>query len=110
MIELNQWQNEQVYDEIDDLGQQCIPLRWVMKEKVVNEKKIIKAHLCAKGFEQEQNFRTDSPTCSREGLQLSCCIISSNRSTLNSLDVKTDFLQQAFQFRPANGEFRRHSR
>ena len=110
MIELNQWQNEQVYDEIDDLGQQCTSLRWVMKEKVVNEKKIIKAHLCAKGFEQEQNFRTDSPTCSREGLQLSCCIISSNRWTLNSLDVKTDFLQQAFQFRPANGEFRRHSR
>ena len=27
MIELNQWRNEQVYDEIDDLDQQCISLR-----------------------------------------------------------------------------------
>ena len=54
-----------------------------MKEKFVNEKAIIKACLCAKGFEEEQNFRTDSPNCSREGLRLSCCIISSNQWTLN---------------------------
>ena len=33
IIELNQWQNEQVYDEIDDLAQQCISLKWVMKKK-----------------------------------------------------------------------------
>ena len=59
MIERNQWRNEQVYDEIDDLGQQWIFLRWVMKEKVVNEKKIIEARLCARGFEQEQKFRTE---------------------------------------------------
>ena len=63
-----------------------------MKEKVVNEKEIIKARLCARGFEEEQNFRKDSPTCSRERLRLSCCI-SSNRWALNSLDVKTAFLQ-----------------
>ena len=73
------------------LGSQCISLRWVMKEKVVNEKKIIKACLCTRGFEEEQNFRTDSPTCSREGLW--CCIILSNWWTLNSLDLKTAFLQ-----------------
>ena len=52
MIELDRWRNEQVYDEIDDLGQQCISPRWVMKEKVVNETKIIKACLCARGFEE----------------------------------------------------------
>ena len=43
MIELSQQWNEQVYDEIDDLGQQSMSLRWVMKEKVVNKKKITKA-------------------------------------------------------------------
>ena len=59
MIERNQWQNEQVYDEIDDLGQQCISLRWVMKEKVINEKKIIETHLCARCYEEEQKFRTE---------------------------------------------------
>ena len=64
-----------------------------MKERVVKEKKIIKARLCARGFKEEQNSWTESPTCSREGLRLSCCIISSNWWTLNSLDVKTVFLQ-----------------
>ena len=93
MKELNQWRNEQVYDKIDDLGQQCISLIWVMKEKVVIEKKIIKACLCAWGFEEEQNFRTDSPICSRKRIRLSCFIISSNWWSLNSLDVKTAFLQ-----------------
>ena len=43
------------------LGQQCISLRWVVREKVANEKKIIKAPLCARGFGKEQNFMTDSP-------------------------------------------------
>ena len=32
-----------------------------MREKVANEKKIIKAPLCARGFGKEQNFMTDSP-------------------------------------------------
>ena len=81
MMEPNQWQNEQVYDEIDDLGQQSIYLIWVMKEKVVTEKNIIKAHLCARSFKEEQNFKTDSPTCSSEGLRLPCLIMSSNQWT-----------------------------
>ena len=71
MIELNQWRNEQGYEEKDDFSQQCISIRWVMKEKVVNEKRIIKARLCARDFEEEQNLRTDSPTCFRKKLRLS---------------------------------------
>ena len=57
IIELNQWQNEQVYDEIDDLAQQCISLKWVMKKKAVNKEKIIKAHLCTKGFWRGTKFQ-----------------------------------------------------
>ena len=93
MMEPNQWQNEQVYHEIDDLGQQSIYLIWVMKEKVVTKKNIIKAHLCARSFKEEQNFKTDSPTCSSEGLWLPCLIMSSNQWTWNSFDVKTAFLK-----------------
>ena len=68
MIKFNQRRSQHVYDEIGNLGQRSISLRWVMKEKVVKEKKIIKARLCARGCEEEQNFRTDSLTCSREGI------------------------------------------
>ena len=64
-----------------------------MKEKVYNNEKYIRAWLCARGFEEEQNFRTDSPTCSREGLRLACSLIASSYWTVNSLDVKIAFLQ-----------------
>ena len=65
-----------------------------MKEKVYNNEKYIRAWLCPRGFEEEQNFRTDSPTCSREGLKLACSLIASSYWTVNSLDVKTAFLQR----------------
>ena len=65
----------------------------VLKEKFVDDKKIIKARLCAWGFEEEQCFRTDSTTCCKESLRLACCVISSNKWLINSLDVKTAFLQ-----------------
>ena len=91
--ELTQWNKEAVYDEINDNGQECISLRWVIMEKVNNGSKFVKARLCARGFEQEQNFRTDSPSCSREGLPVACCFISSSQWVLTSLDLKTAFLQ-----------------
>ena len=91
--ELQQWKKENVFIEEEDQGQACISLRWVLREKIINDKKSIKARLCARGFEEEQNFRTDSPTCSREGLRLACCLITTYHWVLNSLDVKTAFLQ-----------------
>ena len=53
-----------------------------MKEKVYNNEKYIKAWLCARGFEEKQNFRTDSPTCSR-GLRLACSLIASSYWTVS---------------------------
>ena len=48
--------------------------------------------MCARGFEEEKCFPTDSPNCCKEGLRLVCCVISSNKWLTNSLDVKTAFL------------------
>ena len=95
-MELNEWKNRQVYKEVEDTGQNCISLRWVVKEKPnenPDKKPIIKARLCARGFEEEKNFRTDSPTCSREGLRIALSLIASNKWDICSLDVKTAFLQ-----------------
>ena len=63
------------------------------QKKLVDNEKFIKARLCARGFEEEQNFRTDSRTGSTKSLHLTCSMIASNKWTLNSLDVKTAFLQ-----------------
>ena len=48
--EQDQWEKERVYTEHTNQGQDCISLRWVLKEKFVDDKKIIKARLCARGF------------------------------------------------------------
>ena len=91
--ELQEWKSRSVYDEVQDNNQPCISLRWVLKEKVISGKPEIKARLCARGFEENNDFHTDSPTCSREGLRLNISIIASNKWKIHSLDIKTAFLQ-----------------
>ena len=78
---------------MDDQGQECISLRWIMKSKVIDNKRGVKARLCAHGSEEEQNYRTHSPTCSRERLRCAFSLIASKKWPINSIDVKTAFLQ-----------------
>ena len=92
--ELNEWQKRGVYNDVEDEGQNAITLRWVLKDKTLSDKSVIKkARLSARGFQEEQNFRTDSPTCSKEGLRVALNTIASHKWKLNSIDVKTAFLQ-----------------
>ena len=42
---LNETKKEQVYIDKKDKGQDCISLRWVLKEELVDDNKIIKARL-----------------------------------------------------------------
>ena len=92
--ELEQWKSMGVYREIPDEGQECISLRWVLKDKVNNEgTTFCKARLCVRGFEEEQDFRKDSPTCSREGIRLFLAVTATNKWELHSIDVKGAFLQ-----------------
>ena len=94
MTELNQWKDMGVYKEVENQGQDCISLRWVLKDKLDNSGSVIcKARLCVRGFEEEQNFRTDSPTCSREGIRLFFAATAANGWKLHSMDVKGAFLQ-----------------
>ena len=94
MVELEQWKTMGVYNEIEDRGQNCISLRWVLKDKIDNKgNTFCKARLCVRGFEEEQDFRTDSPTCSREGIRLFFATTSANNWKLHSMDVKGAFLQ-----------------
>ena len=82
-----------MYEEIVDNGQDSMSVRWVVTSKLVDEKVVCKARLCARGFEEIQTFRTDSPTCSRESTRLLLAILASNSWTINSLDIKAAFLQ-----------------
>ena len=92
--ELESWKSLQVYEEVEDKGQKAISTRWVYTEKVVNSATIKKARLVARGFEEQNEYiQTDSPTCNKESLRIALAIISSNDWEINSLDVKTAFLQ-----------------
>ena len=62
--ELQNWKSEEVYVEVPNNGQPTMSTTWVIKQKIIDGKYALKARLCARGFEEEQFFRTDSPTCS----------------------------------------------
>ena len=64
--ELESWRAQEVYDEVSNEGQKCVAVRWVITPKVINGVPSTKARLCAKGFQDEQPFRTDSPTWCKE--------------------------------------------
>ena len=91
--ELDSWLKREVYDEVVDKGQSSVSVRWVITPKIVDGKMTTKARLVAKGFQEVQDFRTDSPTCSRESLRLMIAIIAAHKWHIQSIDVKTAFLQ-----------------
>ena len=53
-----------------------------------------KARLVARGFEEPENdVRKESPTCSKDSLRASMAIIALKKWYLNTIDIKTTFLQ-----------------
>ena len=93
--ELSTWIEQGVYEEVEDVGQDYVSTRWVITEKTSEESQqvVLKARLCARVFEEEQNFRTDSPTCSRESVRILFSILASHNWKLSSIDVTRAFLQ-----------------
>ena len=92
--ELQSWRENNVYEEVDDLGQKAISTRWIVTEKVKEGKKICKARLVARGFEEEMaEWEKDAPTCNAETLKFCLTIMKLRKWTCYSLDVKTAYLQ-----------------
>ena len=91
--EVENWKRNHVYEEVPFTGQKCVSVRWVFTEKFIDGKKIVKARLVARGFEETESFQVDSPTCSKESLRIALTIMVSKGWTCNSIDVKVAFLQ-----------------
>ena len=77
--ELESWKRNNVYNEIDNKGQQRISVRWVITRKMKDGKSVVKARLVARGYEEESLIwvRKDSPICCKESLRSPLCIIAS---------------------------------
>ena len=91
--ELNNWKKNNVYEVQPYIGQNCISTRWVFTEKFIDGRKVVKARLVARGFEEETSFQVDSPTCSKEALRLASTLMVTNNWNCNSIDVRAAFLQ-----------------
>ena len=93
--ELTKWRKMMVYSEVEDNGQKCISSRWVNTVKNENEKVILKSRLVAKGFEEDclDEMNKNSPTIDKSSLRAVLSIISSQKWNINTMDVKTAFLQ-----------------
>ena len=90
--ELEEWKDKKVYDEIDNENYKLLSLKWVDKPKLKNGSHIMKSRLVARGYEETEDFRRDSPACLKETLRITLVIISTLRMKLRSLDIKTAFL------------------
>ena len=92
-MELESWKNFNVYKEVRNEGQKAISVRWVITEKDGLDDKRIKARLVARGFEEKEEIKSDSPTVSKEVLRTFITICSSMEWSANSIDIKAAFLQ-----------------
>ena len=94
-IELENWKQNQVHDEIPYSEEKTVSLKWVCSLKNVDNKTISKSWLAAKGLE-EINYKQipkDSPKCSKKVFQTMLALIAQKKWKLNAIDIKTAFLQ-----------------
>ena len=93
--ELENWKNNNVYNEVEDDGQSQVSVRWVITEKIVEGVGRPKARLVASGFEEidDNCIRKDSPTCGKENLRKIFLFIGMNDWKINTMDIRAAFLQ-----------------
>ncbi|KAF7212966.1 putative LOC107374202-like protein [Nothobranchius furzeri] len=92
---IKSWKDNDVFVEVRDEGQKSISTRWVCTVKETSDGLKPKARLVARGFEelQESELQKDSPTCASESLHMHVAVICQRTWTLNSMDIKSTFLQ-----------------
>ena len=91
--EIQKWRDEDVIEEVEDHGQCRISTTWVITDKRGNTGTVVKARLVARGYEDESDVRSDSPTCMKDSIRLVLSVAVSRGWKMHSLDVKAAFLQ-----------------
>ena len=68
--ELEKWSEEDVYEVVQDIGQDRLSVTWVITDKMVNDEHVTKARLVVRGYEENEKIRSDSPTCGKENIRI----------------------------------------
>ena len=93
MEELQSWKDFNVYEETENINQHYITCQWVITQKYVEGVRKVKARLVARGFQDTEEVQKDSPTLTTEANRLLLTLASSKGWKVNSLDIKSAFLQ-----------------
>ena len=93
--ELNNFKHYEAFEEDDDIGQERIGSRWVIteKERQDGQKAQIKARLVARGFQEIEKPKSDSPTALRESFKTFIAVSANEEFELRSIDISAAFLQ-----------------
>merc|ERR1712074_532191 len=93
--ELENLEKYEVFEEIEDTGQEAIGSRWVItkKEKSDGQKCVYKGRLVARGFQEKLSPQADSPTMRRESLKLFFALAANQDFNLRSINIRAAFLQ-----------------
>ena len=92
--ELDKFKVFEAYDEVDNDGPNCIPIRWVVTKQPENGKgQPVKARLCMRGdLEKGKNLvRSDSPTASKDTLKLALLTAANEGFSVKSVDIKSAY-------------------
>ena len=77
------------YKVVEDQGQERISTTWVISKKGEE----VRARLVARGYEEEEDIQSDSPTLSKAGLRVITTVAASKEWTIETTDIKSAFLQ-----------------
>ena len=87
--ELQKLKEFDTYQIVDDKGQDRITTTWVLTEKADT----VRARLTCKGFQEEEDFPTDSPTIQKASIRMILTLATTNKWSLQAIDIKSAFLQ-----------------
>ena len=89
MEELAKLKTFDTYTIVEDEGQESITTTWVLTEKG----KDVRARLTARGFQEDGDFPTDSPTVQKHSLKILLALAATNKWTIGTTDITAAFLQ-----------------
>ena len=95
MAEVNNLLDYDVFEEVEDKGQETIGSRWVVtaKEKHDGQKQKTKARLVAHGFQETLKPQSDSLTVSKESFKMLMAVAANSNFKLASVNIRATFLQ-----------------
>ena len=95
MAEVSNLLDYDVFEEVEDKGQETIGSRWVVtaKEKHDGQKQKTKARLVARGFQETMKPQSDSPTVSKESFKILMAVAANSNFKLALVDIRAPFLQ-----------------